>query len=95
MIVHVLAVLLAAVLAFAASRPSSATCPRGWSLHEGVRRDGSYACWGPLEPKGCGEPVGPDIPCRRPPITRGRIHCTGGSVPIVVDERTVGCQARH
>ncbi len=94
MIVHVMALMLAAAVALAVSRPSSAQCPRGWSLNEGIRRDGSFACWGPLE-RGCGEPVGPDIPCKRPPITRGRIYCTGGSVAIVVDERTVGCQARH
>lgn len=75
--------------------PSRASCPPRWNLHEGVRRDGSFACYGPLEP-GCGEPVGPSKPCPHVPIVRGRIYCTGGQVPIIDDGwRVVGCQARH
>lgn len=88
MIAELIALALAVLL-------GTAQCPIGWSLHEGVRRTGEYACYGPLEPAGCGEPVGPDIPCRKPAITRGRIYCTSGHEPIVVDYRTVGCQARH
>lgn len=75
--------------------PSSARCPVGWSLHEGVRRSGEFACYGPLSPAGCGEPVGPEVPCRKPEITRSRVHCTGGSIPVVRDHRTVACQMPH
>lgn len=86
---------VAATVVELASIPSRARCPDGFTMHEGVRRDGAYACYGPLEPKGCGEPVGPQIPCKPSVITRGRIRCTGGAVPIVVDARTVGCQMPH
>jgi hypothetical protein len=74
---------------------SSGRCPAGWSLGEGVRRTGEFACYSP-PPHDCGEPRGPnERPCPTPVKARGRIHCTGGSVPIVVDERTVGCQMPH
>jgi hypothetical protein len=70
-----------------------ARCPEGWSVN-GIRPDGSYECLSPI-PRGCGEPVGDSPPCPPTTLSRGRIYCTGGSVPIVVDNRTVGCQARH
>ena len=78
-------------------RPERAQCPPGWFV-EGVRRDGGTHC----------RRVIPDDPLDWPGDDRrdrGRrdvkpddtslpmqIYCTGGSVPIVVDERTVGCQ---
>lgn len=82
--------------------PTKASCPTGWSLGEGVRRQGprvgEYACHAPL-PRCCGEPVHDGTGCNRacPPTKKyiGRIYCTGGMLPIVVNERTVACQARH
>jgi hypothetical protein len=81
--------LLALVVAIL--QPSSARCDRGWSLGEGIRRDGRFACYSP-PPHDCGEPRGPyERPC--PPARKkyARIYCTGGSVPVIQDERTVGC----
>jgi hypothetical protein len=66
-------------------------CPKGWH-HEGVRPTGEYDC--------IRKPVGPDWPGYAYPdrsvVPPGRlqaqIYCTGGAVPVVVDERTIGCQ---
>lgn len=68
-----------------------ATCPRGWYV-EGVRPSGHSRCL-PVPPPSCGEPVPPNnAPCpsdsRELPIA---VYCTGGSHPIVLNERTVGC----
>ena len=74
-----------------ASAPPMATCPRGWYV-EGVRPSGRSRCL-PAPPPNCGEPVPPNNgPC---PLdsreTEVAVYCTGGSHPIVVNERTVGC----
>jgi hypothetical protein len=82
-------------LLIAVTLPDRARCEPGWSLHEGVRLDGSYACYGPLKPPGCGDAAGDWKPCQKPEIKRSRVYCTNGHRPIVVDERTVGCQARR
>lgn len=98
-IVNAIALLVLA-LVVAILRPSSAQCPPGWSLGEGIRRTGEFACYSP-PPRDCGDVRGPfERPCKPSPmwpskVRRARIHCTGGSIPIVVDERTVGCHARH
>jgi hypothetical protein len=66
-------------------------CCKGYHV-DGVRPDGRTWCVAkPACPDDseCGSAF-PDPP--RYPV---EIHCTGGSVPIVVDERTVGCQMRH
>jgi hypothetical protein len=73
------------------TQPTTATCPRGWTI-DGVRPTGVSRCT-PAPPPNCGEPVPPyNQPCpddaRELPM---RIWCTGGSRPIVVNERTVGC----
>ena len=95
---QVISALVAALWAsLARPLPTRASCPPGWWLPEGVSRHGHYTCWR--------APVGQD---HRDPdgIVRdasvlpkgeivGNIYCTGGQVPIVVDYRTVGCQARH
>lgn len=74
---------------------SRGTCPPGWSVN-GVRPTGAYECLGPLHPPGCGEPDETSPPCVRPAVKAGRIYCTNGTRPIVVDHRTVGCQPmRH
>ena len=73
---------------------SRASCPPGWSVN-GIRPSGEYECLGELRPPGCGEPDATSPPCMRPASSRGRLYCTGGTIPIVVDHKTVGCQARH
>lgn len=66
-----------------------ATCPPGMYA-EGVRPSGETSCVA-SPPPGCEEPVGTWYACPEPRRFPTRIHCTGGSRPIVVDERTVGC----
>lgn len=102
MIGHALEAFALAVLGFIAMAGAAmwhpanrATCPAGWYI-EGVRSSGQTQCR-PVPPAHCGEPVPPDnVPCprddRRIPIA---IYCTNGQQPIVVNERTVGCQQRH
>lgn len=75
--------------------PTRASCPAGWWV-EGIRPSGAYDCLSPVPPC-CGDATGPceKIPCPKLDRIDGRIYCTGGSIPIVVDNATVGCQARH
>lgn len=85
---------VALLLAIAAMRrPTTARCfPNEYV--EGVRRDGSTWC--------VHRPTKPEIDCSgtkrcvsdEPPrySTPLMIYCTGGTRPIVVDYRTIGCQ---
>lgn len=66
------------------ARPQRARCPSSWH-HEGVARDGTYHCVPSLVGDGWDAP-------QPPGRIGGEIYCTGGTVPIVEDERTVGCQ---
>lgn len=93
-----LAVVSTVLLMVAAlSRPSAARCASGYVLIEGVRiagpEVGSYVCE-KAPPPNCGEAAGPfeGVPCPTAARYRSRIYCTGGAIPIVVDEKTVGCQ---
>lgn len=72
--------------------PQQARCPGDWSVM-GVRESGYTICT-PPPPPNCGEPTGAyQQPCPDDPRELGiQIYCTGGSLPIVVDSRTVGCQ---
>lgn len=89
--VELVALLLAALL------PQHAVCRDGWHLDMGVRVDGpdvgSYSCAPPL-PLCCEDAAGPceHVKCPDRPREFGRIYCTNGTIPIVVNERTVGCQ---
>jgi hypothetical protein len=73
-------------------RPTSARCPPQHDLRTGIRADGRFECWPQLraDPEwddtrdGTGVQSSVTIP--------GRIYCTGGTRPIVIDYRTVGCQ---
>lgn len=85
-----IAMLVVAIVLAPLGAPTSGQCPPGMDLRMGVRRSGEYQCWD-IPPQGCGEAVGPTRPCPEPRITNGRIVCTGGSVPIVRDFRTIGC----
>jgi hypothetical protein len=89
-VVLALASIALLMVAFVIS-PVAGECPPGMDLRMGVRRTGEYECW-TIPPQGCGEAVGPTRACPEPTITHGRIHCTNGTQPIVVDFRTVGCQ---
>lgn len=76
------ALLSLAVLAVASVvQPRRARCPGGMYV-EGVRPSGSFECR-----------VAPRFERDIPPDVEiaGRIYCTGGSRPIVVDSKTVGC----
>ena len=55
--------------------PTRARCPDAWWVN-GVRPSGDLACR-PAD--------GRDVEIH------SRVYCTGGSSPIVVDDRTVGC----
>lgn len=70
-----------------ATRPQKAQAPPGWYFSEGIRTSGDYAI--KRSPPG-GENDDPELPG----TIRGRLHCTGGTRPIVVHYRAVGCQRR-
>jgi hypothetical protein len=74
-------------------RPSTARCPPGWLIAEGIRRSGEFACTLPL-PAGCGEPVGPERPCPPRPLIHGQIWCPETSEPMMIDHRAVGCRTK-
>ena len=89
------ALMLVWLLALIFAGPT-ATCPSG-EYAMGVRPDGMTWCVRP-PPRGCGDAAGSEErPCpaddRAPwPIA---VHCTGGSIPIVVGCCAIGCEARH
>lgn len=85
---------IACMLAAMATHPSRGRCPPRWR-NDGVRGDGRFECVRPLEGGYDDVPGSRDASYQPPGELLGRIYCTGGSVPIVVDERTVGCEARH
>lgn len=75
------------VLAFSVFlQPTRATCPGSyWYLDEGIKSTGEFRCVQQL--------VGGENDAVQPPgEIYGKIHCTGGARPIVVNYRTVGCQ---
>jgi len=73
------------------TQPVRAHCPgRTWYLGEGVRRDGSFACYLSTDKR-----EWPPQDARPDAVIRSRVHCTGGADPIVVNYRTVGCQRRN
>jgi hypothetical protein len=70
-------------------RPDRAQCAEGYYVN-GVRGDGRFECLRspPVAKRDCTQPTGPSLGIV------SRIYCTGGSRPIVVDQRTVGCIRR-
>ncbi len=88
------------VIVTSIARPTSARCPDGFYLSEGIRTQplgrepvGSFACERP--PIGGDDDVltGKSTARSRPGVIRSRIYCTGGTIPIVRrDGVTVGCQ---
>lgn len=90
----IIATLFAIVMMLASfvMRPSHGSCPPGWWLDRGVTPSGRYRCASPL-PACCEDAKGPceHVTCPAPAHVESRVYCTGASVPIVVDSRTVGC----
>ena len=76
-----------------ATTPTRAVCPPGWYLN-GVRSSGAYCCVRtPVgDPDWDGTWQRPERSVQPPGELCGRIYCTGGSRPIVVNERVAGCQ---
>jgi hypothetical protein len=90
-----LAAVPASIAMLSTPAPLTESCPPGHDLRTGVRRDGRFECW----PWPVGDPEwdgtwgrSPDRSVQPPGIVDRKIHCTGGSRPIVVDYKTVGCQ---
>ena len=84
---------IALLLVAMCARPLEGQCPRGFYV-DGVRPSGVYGCIPapPREPDARGHE--PDPPPRNDPEVESRIYCTGGTIPIVCNDRVVGCQAR-
>lgn len=100
MLMRLVSTVLLAIAAF--THPIRWTCPTGMILPTGVRTQdlwgepaGSFVCKRP--PIGGDEDVltGKSTAREQPGELRGRVYCTNGQLPIVVDYRTVGCQQRH
>lgn len=81
------------IIAAAVYGPTSASCPATWH-HDGIRPTGSFQCVrGPVgDPDWDGTWMRPERGVVPPGVLRARIYCTNGTEPIVVNERTVGCQ---
>lgn len=103
MVDELLAALVTAILLIAVTvrRPTSATCPRGYALLEGVRTQplgaqprGAFTCARPPIGGDDDALTGESTARDQPGEIRSRIYCTGGAVPILVNHRTVGCQRR-
>lgn len=77
------------LIAFAI-RPDHARCPERWH-NDGIRPGGRFSC----VPSPVGDPDmdgtfgRPDVSIVPPGRLEGRIYC---SRPVVVDDRTMGCQ---
>lgn len=64
--------------------PARLACPIGTYLSDGVSRAGWFVCRRTL--------TGTENDAEQPPgVLVNKVYCTGGSVPIVINERTVGC----
>lgn len=76
------------------TRPHAARCPAGRDLRTGIRRDGAFECWSAVRgsPEWDGTWERPERGVQDDDAVASRIYCTVGAVPIVVDNRTVGCQ---
>jgi hypothetical protein len=75
------------------TQPTHASCPHGWH-HNGVRVSGDFMC--ERAPVGDPDQDGvwgrPDHSVVPSGLLPGKVYCTGGAHPIVVNERVVGCQ---
>lgn len=82
-------VTMVVLLAAALVQPHRARCPAGWWI-DGVRPSGAFACRAaPVRDTGARTEVDDGTPDAE---LGGQLYCSGGTQPIVVDERTVGCQ---
>jgi hypothetical protein len=75
------------------SRPQGAQCPPHWYV-DGVRPSGSFRC----RPVPAGNPDNDGTWGHRDTTPfddrsiSGQLYCSAGLVPLVLDERTVGCR---
>ena len=76
-----------------ATQPTRARCPADWYVN-GIRPTGSFECRRAPggNPDHDGTSGRPDMTIDLPGVVLGRIYCTGGAHPVVVNERAVGCQ---
>ena len=80
------------VVAVTIARPTKATCPAGWYLETGIKPSGVFRC-APDVIGGINDPAGGiDTAVQPPGAIMSRIWCTNGTMPIVVNHTTVGCQ---
>lgn len=89
----ILVVIIAVMFVFRCGAPTRAQCPTLNEYVEGVRRDGST--WCAKSPSLRERDCTPDPVCSwsEPVYTVPlQIYCTGGTRPIVIDQRTIGCQ---
>lgn len=84
---------LALIAICALVHPSRMDCPAGWH-NNGVRPAGHFECTqAPVgDPDWDGTWQRPERGYIPDGVLHGRIYCTNGFQPIVVNERTVGCQ---
>lgn len=87
-----------------AIRPHHARCPDTYDLRTGIQPSGRFDCWPhPSAPADWDPRNGriedwdgthgkPERSVQSEATLGGQIYCTGGSRPIVVDYRTVGCR---
>lgn len=75
------------------TRPTRATCPKGWSLALGIRVDGTFACRPAIVGGDDDVLTGGTTSVQPPGTIYRRIYCTGGSLPVInASGLTVGCQ---
>lgn len=80
------------VLVCAVLQPTRVRCPHGWWVN-GVRPSGAFECR--KTPRSIVTPSAAEVhEIDSDWMIAGDLYC-GEQLPIVVDERTVGCQARH
>lgn len=65
------------------TRPERARCPQSWWFAEGVRRDGSFACFPPVIGGDDDVLTGRNTGYMAPERLRGRIYCDGQDEPVI------------
>jgi len=75
------------------TRPTIVKCPDGWYADSGVRRSGAFSCARTIvgNPDNDGVNGHPEQGVQSPARLLGKVYCTGGALPIIVDQQTVGC----
>lgn len=87
------------------TRPKRARCPDTYDLRTGIQASGRFNCWPhPVAPPGWnyrrdgriedwdGTFGKAERSLQSEAAIGGKLYCTNGTRPIVIDYRTVGCQ---